>query len=108
MATAYKLFPLNNVGTGTTTVRTVPGATTDIGIGFVATNVAASTITFSAWVTRSAVDYDIVRNVPIPAGASLNIIGSGSKVVLEATDVLNCVSSAAASVDVLFSCLEIT
>lgn len=108
MANAYKLFPLNNVGTGTTAVRTVPGSTTDIGIGFVATNVTATTITFSAWVTRSAVDYDIVRNAPIPAGASLNIIGSGSKVVLEAADVLNCASSAATSADVLFSCLEVT
>lgn len=48
----------------------------------------------------------LIKNTSIPAGNSLSILGDG-KFVVEQNDVVQVVSSAATSVDVLVSVVEV-
>ena len=50
---------------------------------------------------------ELVTNAPVPAGGSLEIL-SGSKVVLQATDVLKVTSDTASSIDAALSFMEIS
>jgi hypothetical protein len=53
------------------------------------------------------VDYYLIKSGVVPVGGSLVIVGGDQKVVLEAADVLNVVTSAATSADAVCSLLEI-
>ena len=52
-------------------------------------------------------DIYIIRNAPVPAGSSLEII-SGSKIIMESSDVLRVRSGTATALDVAVSYLEQT
>ena len=71
-------------------------------------NKSAGAITANVFLTRSAVDYSIISNVPILSGSSLIPIGGDQKLVLQAADAVKITTSANASVDVIVSLLEIT
>ena len=58
-------------------------------------------------VTNTGDDVFLIRNAPIPAGSSLEII-SGSKIIMESSDVLRVRSDTASAVDVAVSYLEQT
>ena len=58
-------------------------------------------------VTNTGDDVYIIRNAPVPAGASLEII-SGSKIIMESSDVLRVRSGTATALDVAVSYLEQT
>ena len=108
MANLFKSFPSKNVGTSPATVYTCPSATQTTLIGLSVANTSASPITTDAYVTRSAVDYYLVKTATVAVGGSLVIVGGDQKVVLEPTDVLKVVTSAATSADCFASLLEIT
>ena len=50
----------------------------------------------------------LVKDAPIPIGSSLVAVGGDQKVVMNAADVIKVSSSAATSIDVALSILEIT
>ncbi len=52
-------------------------------------------------------DVYIVKGAPIPQGGSLEVM-SGNKIVLEAADALQALSSASNALDVVLSIMEIT
>ena len=52
-------------------------------------------------------DVFLLRNAPIPAGSSLELI-SGSKVIMESSDVLRVRTDTASAIDVAVSYLEQT
>ena len=108
MANLFKSFPSKNVGTSPATVYTCPLATQTTLIGLSVANTSASPITTDAYVTRSAVDYYLVKTATVAVGGSLVIVGGDQKVVLEPADVLKVVTSAASSADCFASLLEIT
>lgn len=56
---------------------------------------------------NSGDDIYLIRNAPVPTGSSLEII-SGSKIILESSDVLRARASTATSLDVAVSYLEQT
>jgi hypothetical protein len=58
-------------------------------------------------VTNTGDDVYIIRNAPVPAGSSLEII-SGSKIIMESSDVLRIRSGTATALDVAVSYLEQT
>ena len=58
-------------------------------------------------VTNTGDDVFLLRNAPIPAGSSLELI-SGSKVIMEANDILRVRANTASSLDVTVSYLEQT
>lgn len=108
MANLFKSYPVKDVGTSPSTVYTCPSATQTTLIGLSVANTSASPITADAYVTRSAVDYYLVKDATVAVGGSLVIVGGDQKVVLEPTDVLKVETSAAASADCFASLLEIT
>ena len=108
MANLFKSFPVKDVGTSPSTVYTCPSATQTTLIGLSVANTSASPITADAYVTRSAVDYYLVKDATVAVGGSLVIVGGDQKVVLEPTDVLKVETSAASSADCFASLLEIT
>lgn len=108
MANTFKSYPVKDVGTSAATVYTCPSATQTTLIGLSIANTSASPITTDAYVTRSAVDYYLVKAATVAVGGSLVVVGGDQKVVLEPTDVLKVVTSSASSADVFSSLLEIT
>jgi hypothetical protein len=60
------------------------------------------------YITRSAVNYYLIETAVVPVGGSLVVVGGDQKVVLQASDILVAVTSAASSADVVASYLEIT
>ena len=108
MANLFKSFPSKDVGTSAATIYTCPALTQTTLIGLSVANTTASPITTDAYITRSAVDYYLIKSGVVPVGGALVIVGGEQKVVLEPSDVLKVVTSAATSADVACSLLEIT
>jgi len=108
MANTFKSYPSKDVGTSAATIYTCPSATQTTLIGLSVANTSASPITADAYITRSAVDYYLIKSGVVPVGGALVIVGGEQKVVLEPSDVLKVVTSAATSADVACSLLEIT
>lgn len=108
MANTFTSYANKDVGTSAATVVTVAGGTQTTVVGMSVANTSASPITASAYFTRSAVDYYLIKNATVPVGSSLVLVGGDQKVVLIASDVLKVVTSAAASADVVTSVLNIT
>ena len=107
MANTFKSFASKNVGTSPASVYTCPASTQTTLIGLSMANTSASPITTDAYVTRSAVDYYLIKGATIAVGGALVIVGGDQKVVLQAADVLKIVNSAATSGDCFASLLEI-
>lgn len=108
MATnTFKSYPSKNVGTSAAAVYTCPSATQTTLIGLSMANTSSSPITTDAYVTRSAVNYYLIKGATVPVGGSLVIVGGDQKLVMQASDVLYVVNSAASSGDAIASLLEI-
>ena len=109
MATnTFKSYASKNVGTSAATVYTCPSATQTTLIGLSMANTSTSPITTDAYITRSAVNYYLVKGATVPVGGSLVVVGGDQKVVMQASDVLYILNSAASSGDCFASLLEIS
>jgi hypothetical protein len=108
MPNTFKNYITANVGASATTVLTgATGAQTTV-IGMTVANTTTSTVTASVTLTSGATTVFLVKNASVPAGGSLVPIGGDQKVVVEAADVIQVQSSAATSLDVIVSVLEIS
>ena len=77
-------------------------------IGITCANTSGNGINVGIGVTRgTGDDIHLMKNVPIPQGSSLEVMG-GNKVVLETTDTLTAKSDSANSLDVALTIMEIT
>lgn len=108
MANTFKNYFSKSVGTSAATVFTGASATQSTIIGLTVSNTTASAITADVYITSGGTDYYIVKGASIPVGASLVAVGGDQKVVIEASDAVKVVSSAATSADVILSVLEIS
>ena len=108
MANTFTSYMNKDVGTSAATVVTVGAATQTTIIGLCMANTSASPVTASAYVTRSSVDYYVIKDATVPVGGGLVPVGGDMKVVMVTGDVLKVVSSAAASLDTIVSVLNIT
>ena len=108
MANTFTSYVNKDVGTSAATVVTVAASTQTTLIGMSCANTTSSPVTVDAYVTRSAVNYYLVKGATVPVGGSLVIVGGDQKVVLITSDVLKVVSSVATSIDVVTSVLNIT
>jgi len=108
MANAFKNQFSKSVGTSAATVYTTPSATQTTVIGMSVANTTTGVVTADIYVTSGGVDYYMIKGATVPAGGALVPIGGDQKLVLEAADSLKVVSSAASSVDVICSILEIS
>lgn len=108
MASTFTSYVAKDVGTSPVSLITVPAATVDTVIGLSIANTSAASITADVYVTRSAVNYYIIKGASVPVGSTFIMSGGDQKIVLIASDVLKVVTSAATSADVIASVLEMT
>ena len=110
MANTFKLKTKAGVTT-LATVYTVPASTTSIVLGLVIGNTTGSAITSTITVssdtsdTETNADVELLTTGTIPAYSSIDVL-SGSKLVLQTTDLLKVYGTGA--VDVALSIMEIT
>jgi hypothetical protein len=108
MANTFTSYVNKDVGTSAATIVTVGASTQTTVIGMSCANTTASPVTVDAYITRSAVNYYLIKGATVPVGGTLVIVGGDQKVVLTTNDALKVVSSAAASIDAVTSVLNIT
>jgi hypothetical protein len=108
MANVFTSYVNKDVGTSAATVVTVAASTQTTLIGMSCSNTTSSPVTVDAYITRSAVNYYLVKGATVPVGGSLVIVGGDQKVVLITCDALKVLSSAATSIDLVTSVLNIT
>ena len=108
MANTFTSYVPKNVGTSPATLVTVASATQTTVIGLTVSNTTGATITADIYVTRSAVNYYVVKAAPINTGATFVAVGGDQKLVLTTGDALVVVTNTATSADVIASVLNIT
>lgn len=87
---------------------TVSPATQVTVIGLSIANRTAGQIAIDATLDTGSSNTYLIKDAPIPSGASLVIVGGDQKVVLESSDRILVKSDTANSADVIMSILEIT
>lgn len=100
MANTFKNYTSASVGTGATTVYTVPASTTSIVIGCNLANRTASTVNVDVQIGSTY----IVKGAPVPSGSALSVLDG--KIIAETTETIVVTSDTASSVDVILSVLE--
>lgn len=110
MANVFKNSITGSIGTTNTIVYSVPSATTTTIIGVNVANVATQNISVSVRLTDTSATKTVflVKDVLITQGSSVVLVGGEQKIVMEATDTLSVISSAASSADVIISALELS
>ena len=114
MANSFLSETKASIGTTPQTVLTCPSATEVTVIGLSVTNRATTQIYVDVQLdasgrTSGAEDaVYLVKEVPIPVGSSLVVVGGDQKVVMEPGDIITVVSDVASSADVVLSHLDIT
>ena len=95
------------------TLYTVPSSTTTVIIGLTLCNIHTTTVTADVQLVSDTSDTEtnetvlLIKDVPIPAGSSLELL-TGGKVVVQATDIIKIDCSVTAKIDATLSILEIT
>ena len=113
MANTFKIdtkSSVSNSGTGNsnTNVVTAGGSATLVLLSCLVSNKTASSAQVDVFiVTNTGDDVFLIKNAPVPAGSSLEII-SGSKIIMESSDVLRISSDTASALDAAVSYLEQT
>ena len=113
MANTFKLKTKAGVDASLATVYTVPSSTTTVIIGLTIANVKGSSVTADAQIVtasssgENADDVYVVKDIPLPAGSSVEIMG-GNKIILETGDIVKVKSSTTNGVDAILSIMEIT
>ena len=110
MANSFKRKLSRSIGTSLTAVGsyTVGAATEVTVIGLAVANTSASQVLVDATLNDGSNDTYLIKEAPVPSGGSIVIVGGDQKVVLEVGDSIKVKSTAASSVDVVMSILEIT
>jgi hypothetical protein len=108
MANTFTSYVNKDVGTSAATVVTVGASTQTTVIGLTCANTTASPVAVDVYITRSGVNYYIVKGATVAVGGAQVFVGGDQKLVLTTSDVLKVVSSAAASIDVITSALNIS
>lgn len=96
------------VSNSTTNVLTAGGTATLIVLSVLVSNKTGSSANVDLYLlTNTGDDVYLIRNAPVPAGSSLEMI-SGSKIIMESSDVLRARSDTATALDITISYLEQT
>ena len=113
MANTFKIdtkSSVSNSGTGSTdtNVVTAGGSATLVLLSILVSNKTGASADVDVFlVTNTGDDVFLLRNAPVPAGSSLEII-SGSKIIMESSDVLRVRTDTGSAIDVAVSYLEQT
>ena len=112
MANTFKIDTKSSVVTDAvsstnTNVLTAGGSATLVLLSILLSNKSGTSVDVDVFLVTTGDDVYLVRNAPVPAGSSLELI-SGSKVIMESNDVLRVRCATATAVDVSISYLEQT
>ena len=113
MANTFKIdtkSSVSNAGTGNTgtNVVTAGGSATLVLLSCLISNKTGTSANVDVFlVTSSGDDVFLIKNAPVPAGSSLEVI-SGSKIIMESNDVLRIRAATATALDATVSYLEQT
>ena len=104
MAQDFERNTANGVGTSASTLRIANSDDAIVGINVA--NITTSQITVEVYINDGSNDIHLVKDAPIPAGSSLQILDGGAKIVMQSGDALKVKSSAASSADVWVSAVD--
>jgi len=104
MAQDFERNVANAVGTSAVTLRTANSD--DALVGITVANVLTSQITVEVYISSGGNDIHIVKDAPIPAGSSLQVLDGGAKIVMVSGDALKVKSNTASSADVWVSVVD--
>ena len=104
MAQTFRRYTINDVGTSAATLFTADSYDTVVGISVA--NVTASAVVASVYINDGTNDIYLVKDAPIPAGSSLQVLDGGAKFVVENNDALKVISDTASSLDVWVSTVD--
>jgi hypothetical protein len=107
LTTTFKSNLKNDILTTGNTVYTCPAGNTATVIGFSISNKTANVITANVWIHRGTIDYYTLANVSIFGGSAMTPYGEPQKLVLQASDSINCSVSLATAADAIISVLEV-
>ena len=113
MANTFKIDTKSSVVTDAvsstnTNILSAGGSATLVLLSILVSNKTGASADIDVYlVTNTGDDVYLIRNAPIPAGSSLEII-SGSKIIMESSDILTVRSDTGSAVDVAVSYLEQT
>ena len=107
MAQDFERVLKTSIGTSATEIRAAANSDDAI-IGMRFANKSTSSVTVDAMVKNSSTSYFLIKDAPIPAGGSLELIDGGSKVVLQSGDSVEALASTASAVDVTVSYTHLT
>ena len=63
-------------------------------------------VTVSVLISSGSTDHFVIKDAPLPTGGSLELIDSGSKIVIQSADVVKAYADTASAVDVLVSYVD--
>ncbi len=75
-------------------------------VGINLANIVAQQILVSVYISNGGNNYYLIKDAPIPAGSSLQLLDGGAKFVVQSGDRLNIVSDTASSLDVVVSAVD--
>ena len=104
MAQNFRRYTSNDVGTGAATLFTANSYDTVVGISVA--NITASAVNASVYINDASNDIYLIKDAPIPAGSSLQVLDGGAKFVVQASDALKVISDTASSLDVWVSTVD--
>lgn len=107
MASSFKSYVSAAVGVTSVAIYTTPALTSTTVIGLSIANVTTTGIVASATITKGSTTVALIKNAPVPVGASLVLFGGDQKLVLEAGNSISVLTNTALSADVVVSILEI-
>ena len=110
MASTFKVKTSRDIGISLTSVGgyTVPVSTTSTAIGLSLSNTTSQSVSADVAVNDGVNDTYIIKNVLLPKGSTLVVIGGEQKVVLETGYSIKIKSTAVNSIDAVLSILELT
>jgi len=104
MAQDFTRYKARLTGTSAATLFTANSNDTIVGISVA--NVTGSAVNASVFINDGTNDFYLVKNAPIPAGSSLQVLDGGAKVVVQSGDILKVVSDTASSLDTWISTVD--
>jgi len=104
MAQNFRRYTSNAVGTSAATLFTANSYDTVVGISVA--NITSSAINVDVYINDSSNDIYLVKDAPIPAGSSLQVLDGGAKFVVQSGDALKVISDTASSADVWVSAVD--
>jgi hypothetical protein len=107
MAQNFRRYIERNIGTSAVDVPDGSDFNSyDTIIGINLANVTASAINASVYIASGGNNYYIIKNAPIPAGSSLQVLDGGAKFVVQSGDRLYIISDTATSIDAVVSVVD--